>query len=106
MTSLNKTVGRMIATLRSRAGLSAPQVAHALGWPPATLANFEVGRRPLTVERLAAIAAVLGRHPAALLVEDTERADLVNTLLTDEAAYQQIRYLLAALDELSPPPEP
>lgn len=103
--SLNKTVGRTIATLRARAGLSAPRVAQAMNWPAATLANFEVGRRPLTLDRLAAIAAVLDQHPAALLAGE-ERAPLIHRLLTDDALYQQVQMILNDLDTLSLPPEP
>ena len=45
-------VGRRIAHVRQRAGLTLQELADRLGWPISTVHNYESGRRPLKLLNL------------------------------------------------------
>lgn len=95
----SRTIGRRIAEARKRAGLSAQLLAGKLGWSRETLVNFELGRRAITVERLSAIAAALGLHPAELLFERPDSARLAAQIATDEQLYANVRFFVSTLEE-------
>lgn len=101
---IDHLVGRRIAAAREAHGLTQRALAAALGWPHGTLANYERGRRRLTLAQLAHIARALGRSPASFLVESPTAALLLDRLGADEALSQQVAYFLATLDD--PLPEP
>jgi len=94
---LRTLVGARIRALRRTRGMSAQELADALHWPLDTLVNYEYGRRPLPLDRLAALATVLAVPPAALLVADTMTADLVARLAADVSLAQEVRFFLDAL---------
>lgn len=101
----SREVGQRIAAARLQRGLSIRDLALLLGWPRDTLVNFELGRRPITLERLHAIAVVLNLPPAALLVDDHQLADLLVRLAIQPDLSAQVAYFLDTLgDDLPPSP--
>ena len=104
---LRALVGERIRALRRLRGMSAPELAQRLGWPLDTLVNYEYGRRPLQIDRLAVLADALAVPPAALLIADPTTADLVTRLASDISLTHEVCFFLDALDaEPDPPPEP
>lgn len=99
LSSIDAQVGARIAEARRRAGLTVRELATALQWPHTTLNNYETGRRPLPLDRLAAIARVLHRPPAAFLVETAEEADLIASLAGNIERCLQVKLVLTALDD-------
>jgi transcriptional regulator with XRE-family HTH domain len=94
---LRKIVGERIRALRRARGMSAQDFAEALCWPLDTLVNYEYGRRPLPLDRLAAIASALTVPPAALLIADPATADLITRLAADAGLAQDVSFFLDAL---------
>ena len=107
---LRALVGERIRALRRARGMSAQDLAGALSWPLDTLVNYEYGRRPLHLDRLAALAEALAVPPAALLIADPATADLVARLAADASLSQEVSFFLNALQaetgQHDPPPEP
>ena len=99
--SIDRQIGRRLATARKAAGLTVRQLATQLGWPYTTLANYEEGRRPLRVTQLSAIAAVLGQSPAAFLVDLPEAATIINRIDGDLDRCLQVAFMLDSLDSES-----
>lgn len=97
--SVEQQVGRRIALARETLGLSQRAFAVWLGWPAGTLANYESGRRRLTIVQLAHIAATLGRSPASFLVAAPSAALLLERLGDDEPRARRAAALLASLDQ-------
>lgn len=96
--TLRQIAGQRIRELRRARGMSAPDLAAALGWPLDTLLNYEYGRRPLQLDRLEIIAAQLGVSPLALLVIDGETALLVSRLAGDATLVREVRFFVDALE--------
>lgn len=96
-------IGQRIAQARKAQGLTMRALAERLDWPFSTLGNFESGRRSLTVSHLYAIAAALGRAPAALLMDTPEAATLVDALAADPELAVQIEMVRDALADAVPP---
>ncbi len=101
---IDRTVGQRIAAAREESGLTQRAFAARLGWPHGTLANYESGRRRLTLALLAHIARTLGRSPASFLVDSPTAAQLLDRIGGDEELSRQVAYFLATLDD--PLPEP
>lgn len=99
--SMSRIVGQRIAAARRAAGLSQRELAERLHWPRDTLINFEYGRRTIDVDRLAAIATALDRHPATLLFDaDDVLVTLIERTRNDpELAYQMAFFLNTLLAE-------
>ena len=100
--TIDVQVGRRLAAARQAAGLTVRQLAARLGWPYATLANYERGRRPLRVAQLVALAAALGQSPAAFLVDSPEAAAIVNRIDGDLERCVQVAFVLDSLDHEAP----
>src|SRR5437773_2369390 len=98
----NVQIGKRLAAARQAAGLSIRQLADKLGWPHTTLGNYESGRRTLPIPRLCDIAAVLGRTPAALLLDPPEAARIVEQIAGNLERCMQIAYFLDTLDQPLP----
>jgi transcriptional regulator with XRE-family HTH domain len=64
---LKRSLGRVIARRRLAAGLSQADLARRLGWPKASLVNYEQGRRSPPLPALLAIADALHCRPGELL---------------------------------------
>lgn len=94
---LRALVGERIRALRRARGMSAQDLADALRWPLDTLVNYEYGRRPLPLDRLAALAETLTVPPAALLIADPATADLVARLMADRSLAGEVSFFLDAL---------
>lgn len=94
---LTDHVGRRIRAVRRAAGLTAAALARRLDWPADTLINYEYGRRPLTLDRLAAIAAALNVTPVALLLPDEADVELVDGLVRDPELAHDVRFFLTTL---------
>lgn len=92
-------VGRRIAAARRAGGLTQAALACRLGWPRDTLVHYEHGRRSLSIDRLAAIAAALGCEPATLLITDTALARIVERLSRDASLLQQVTFFLHSLED-------
>ena len=58
-----------LTAARREAGLSQAALATRLGKPPSFVAKYELGERRLDAVEVLVIARVLGREPAAFLVE-------------------------------------
>lgn len=101
---LRALVGARIRALRRLRGMSAQELADALDWPLDTLVNYEYGRRPLQLDRLAALATALAVPPAALLIADASTADLVARLTADASLAQEVGLFLDALQAAGAPP--
>jgi transcriptional regulator with XRE-family HTH domain len=65
---------------------------------PTPLANYEEGRRPLRIAQLVAIAAALGRSPAAFLVDLPEAAAVIERIDGDLDRCLQVAFILDSLD--------
>lgn len=101
----SRVVGQRIAAVRQQAGLSIKDLAHRIGWPRDTLVNYELGRRAITMERLAAIAAALDVSPALLLITDHTLATILQRLAVDPTLVSHVAFFLDTMaDEL--PEEP
>ena len=94
---LRVLVGERIRSLRRTRGMSAQDLADTLRWPLDTLVNYEYGRRPIQLDRLAAIADALAIPPAALLIADPATADLVARLASDISLARDVSFFLDAL---------
>lgn len=103
-TPIDRVVGQRLAEARRAAGLSVRQLANQIGWPFTTLANYETGRRPITLERLTAIATALQREPASFLVALPEAAAIIEAIASDVERCIQVRIVLDTLDEPLPDP--
>jgi transcriptional regulator with XRE-family HTH domain len=93
----SREVGQRIAAARQRRGLSIRELALLLGWPRDTLVNFELGRRPITLERLHAIAVALDLPPVALLVDDHRLSDVLARIIGQPHLYAQLATFLDTL---------
>lgn len=64
-----RELGARLRSARLAAGLSLTVLQARSGgrWKPATVSSYERGSRTITVERLAALAAVYGVQPASLI---------------------------------------
>lgn len=102
--TIDRTVGQRIAAAREQQALSQRAFAAKLGWPYGTLANYESGRRRLTLAQLTHIAHMLGRSPASFLVDSPTAALLIDRIGGDEEVSRQVAYFLATLND--PLPEP
>jgi transcriptional regulator with XRE-family HTH domain len=103
---LRVLVGKRIRALRRARGISAQELADALHWPLDTLVNYEYGRRPLQLDRLAALGSALGVPPAALLIADPIMADLVVQLSANSGLVREVRFFIDALQaEIDQPNE-
>jgi len=94
---VNERVGRRIRDMRRAAGLTAAALAQQLDWPADTLINYEYGRRPLTLVRLAAIAAALDVSPLVLLVPDGTDVELIDQLVRAPDLAREVRFYLETL---------
>lgn len=101
---IDQQVGQRIAAAREERGLTQRGLAALLGWPHGTLANYEKGRRRLTLAQLAHIARALGRSPASFLVDSPTAAVLLERIGGDEELSQQVAYFLSTLDDALPEP--
>jgi len=101
---IDRTVGHRIAVAREGYGMSQRSFAAKLGWPHSTLANYESGRRRLTLAHLAHIAHVLDRSPASFLVESPTAALLLNRIGSNEDLSRRVAYFLDSLDDPTPNP--
>lgn len=101
---IDREVGQRIAAAREERGLTQRSFAAQLGWPHGTLANYESGRRRLTLAQLAHIARTLGRSPASFLVDSPTAALLLDRISSDEELSRQVAYFLTTLED--PLPEP
>ena len=101
---LRALVGERIRTLRRMRGMSAQDLADALRWPLDTLVNYEYGRRPLQIDRLAVLAEALGVPSAVLLIADPDTADLVVRLTSDRSLVREVNFFLDALQTESGQP--
>ena len=96
-------VGRRIAELRQRAGLSQRELAERLGWARDTIAHYELGRRAIGLDRLAAIAAALHVSPATLIARDAQGAILL-ALDARPELLPQVDFFLTAIERGGDPP--
>jgi transcriptional regulator with XRE-family HTH domain len=107
---LRTLVGARIRALRRARGMSASDLAAKLHWPLDTLVNYEYGRRPIPLDRLAAIAKVLAVPPAALLIADPATADLITRLASNANLAHEVTFFLNALQaehgQIDEVPEP
>jgi transcriptional regulator with XRE-family HTH domain len=94
---LRVVVGERIRAMRRERNMSAQDLADLLGWPLDTLVNYEYGRRPLQLDRLAALASALAVPPATLLIADTATANLVARLSADSLLVRDVHFFLDAL---------
>jgi transcriptional regulator with XRE-family HTH domain len=97
--SIDALVGARIAEARRKAGLTVRDLATTLEMPHTTLNNYETGRRPIPIDRLAKIAKALRRPAASFLVETSDEADLIASLVGNIEKCLQVRLVLAALEE-------
>ena len=100
---LARQVGRRIAELRQRAGLSQREFAEQLGWARDTVAHYELGRRELGLERLGVIAQALQVSPATLLARD-EQATVLLALDARPELLGEVSFFLLALERGGDPP--
>jgi transcriptional regulator with XRE-family HTH domain len=98
-------VGRRIAEIRQRAGLSQRELAERLGWTRDIIAHYELGRRALGLDRLAAIADVLHVSPATLIARDEQRAILL-ALDARPELLAQVDFFLTSIERGGDPPPP
>lgn len=95
---IDTQVGARLRAARSDAQLTIRQLAARLGWPYTTLANCEVGRRPLRVAQLVAVAKALGRSPATFLVDLLEAAAVIERIDGDLDRCLLVAFILDSLD--------
>ena len=79
-----KLIGAGARRARKAAGLTLQELADQLGWPYSTLANYEIGRRPIKLAHLEAIAVALRRSPAAFLVDSDEAAAIALQIASNQ----------------------
>ena len=106
MTARNDTthhVGRRIAEIRQRTGLSQRELAARLGWARDTIAHYELGRRALGLDRLAAIAEALHVSPATLIARDAQGAILL-ALDARPELLAQVDFFLTMIEQSDDPP--
>lgn len=92
-------VGARIAQERQAQHLSLRDLARRLGWSYATLANYETGRRALSIDRLIQIAQALGCAPAALVIDEPQVATIVTYLHAYPEQVAAVAYFLTTFDE-------
>ena len=97
--AVRKDLGRRVGSLRRERGLTLRQLASLLDWPQQTLVNYEYGRRPLTVERLVALAHALGCAPATLLASDDGTATVIEKISSNPYLTQQIVKFIIEIGE-------
>lgn len=97
--SIDALVGARIAEARRKAGLTVRDLASTLAMPHTTLNNYETGRRPIPLDRLAKIARALRRPAASFLVETSVEADVIASIVGNVEKCLQVRLVLAALEE-------
>lgn len=100
--SIDHEVGQRIAAAREERGLTQRAFAAQLGWPHGTLANYESGRRRLTLAQLTHIARTLGRSPASFLINSPAVALVLERIHADEEVTRQVAYFLSTLDDPLP----
>ncbi|CAN5323761.1 hypothetical protein BH20ACT24_BH20ACT24_16110 [soil metagenome] len=71
--TVSEVVGANVATLRRALGLSQEDLARAMAllwfrWHRQSVAEVEAGRRPVSIEEVAALGAYFGMRPEALIV--------------------------------------
>lgn len=98
-------VGRRIAEIRQRTGLSQRELAEQLGWTRDTIAHYEGGRRALGLDRLAAIAQALHVSPATLVARD-EQGALLLALDARPELLAQVDFFLTTIQRGGDPPSP
>lgn len=103
---IDQQVGQRVALAREARHLSQRAFAALLGWPHGTLANYENGRRPLTIAHLCHIAHILECSPASFLVASSTAALVCDRIANDEMLAHQVAYFLNALDDPLPEPQP
>jgi len=64
-------IGRRIKRAREEAGLSQAELAQRLGFANATIANWELGKRRISIDDLMSLARTLGR-PLDYFIDDIE----------------------------------
>jgi transcriptional regulator with XRE-family HTH domain len=67
------TPGSRVRAAREAAGLSQAELARKLGWTPGAVSGIEIGYRLPSLDRLYAIAAVIGCSPHLLDDRLTQR---------------------------------
>jgi transcriptional regulator with XRE-family HTH domain len=95
--SLRTIVGARIRAFRRARRLSAQQLADRLDWPLNTLINYEYGRRPLHIDRLAALAETLAVPPILFFVADAATADVIAHLVADPSLAPDVTFFLETL---------
>jgi transcriptional regulator with XRE-family HTH domain len=95
--SIDSRVGQRLA--REASGLTLQELADQLGWPYSTLATYEIGRRPIKLVHLEAIAAALHRSPAGFLVDSDEAAAIVEQIAGNEERCLQVLFFLDTLTD-------
>ena len=96
--TVRQLVGQRIAAARRATGMTHADLAARLGWPRDTLIHYEHGRRALSVDRLAAIAAALDLHPAVLLIADADLGAILHRLASEPDLRAQVRFFLETLE--------
>lgn len=69
-------VGAGVRALRERRGISQQELGDALGWPQSTVARLELGKRPVSVSDLLALAWALDVAPVYLLDGSFQTSDV------------------------------
>ena len=95
--SIDSRVGQRLARARKAAGLTLQELADQLGWPYSTLASYEIGRRPIKLAHLEAIAAALHLSPAAFLVDSDEAAAIVEQIASNQERCLHVLFFLETL---------
>jgi transcriptional regulator with XRE-family HTH domain len=94
---LTRLAGHRIATFRQRAGLSQRELAERLGWSRDIIAHYELGRRELSLERLAIIAQGLQISPATLLAPE-KHISILLLLDSRPELVEQVAFFLTAIE--------
>jgi transcriptional regulator with XRE-family HTH domain len=96
-------IGQRITEVRREANLSTRQLAERLGWSDhSRVANYESGRRSVSVSALMEIALALSLPVAALLVETREERAVIAHVAGQRERAQQLAYMIKMLDEPEP----
>lgn len=96
-------IGQRITAARREANLSMRQLAERLGWSDhSRVANYESGRRAVSVSALLELAQALGLPAAALLVETREERAVIAHVAGQRERAQQLAYMIKLLDEPEP----
>jgi transcriptional regulator with XRE-family HTH domain len=77
-------------------------MAERLGWSQDTYNHYEYGRRAPQIDRLAAIADVLGVPLAALLTEDERVAAIMVQLAHSPDLVGEVAFFLKSLEQEMP----